>query len=78
MTYGRSQAGGPIRATAASLHHSHSNVGSKPHLRPTPQLTAMQILNVMSEAGDLTCILMDPSPICFHCTTIGTTKNLHF
>ena len=25
---------------AASLHHSHSNVGSEPHLQPTPQLTA--------------------------------------
>ena len=24
-----------------SLHHSHSNKGSKPHLRPIPQLTAM-------------------------------------
>ena len=27
-------------ATAASLHHSHSNTSSKPGLRPTPQLTA--------------------------------------
>lgn len=26
--------------TAASLHYSHSNTGSKPHLRPTPQLMA--------------------------------------
>ena len=39
--YGSSQARGQIGATAASLHHSHSNTGSKPHLRPTPQLTAM-------------------------------------
>ena len=31
---------GQIRATAASLHHSHSNSGSELHLRPTPQLTA--------------------------------------
>ena len=39
--YGGSQARGLIRrATPASLHHSHSNVGSEPHLRPTPQLTA--------------------------------------
>ena len=38
--YGSSQAGGPIGAAAASLHHSHSHVGSKPHLWPTPQLTA--------------------------------------
>ena len=39
--YGGSQARGPIRATATSLHHSHSNIRSKPHLQPTPQLTAM-------------------------------------
>ena len=38
--YGGSQAWGPIRATAASLHHSHSNSGSDPSLRPTPQLKA--------------------------------------
>ena len=31
--------GGRIRATAASLHHSH-NIGSQLCLRPTPQLTA--------------------------------------
>ena len=39
MAYGSSQ--GWIRAIAAGLHHSHShsNVGFKPHLRPTPQLT---------------------------------------
>ena len=39
--YGHSQARGPIRATAASLHHSHSNRGSKLHLQPIPQLTVM-------------------------------------
>ena len=38
--YGGSQARGQIRATASGLHHSDSNTGSKPHLRPTPQLTA--------------------------------------
>ena len=38
--YGGSQARGLIRATAASLHQSHSNSGSEPHLQPTPQLTA--------------------------------------
>ena len=38
--YGGSQARGPIRAVAASLCHSHSNMGSEPHLQPTPQLTA--------------------------------------
>ena len=39
--YGGSQARGRIRAAATSLPHSHSNAGSQPHLRPTPQLTAM-------------------------------------
>ena len=38
--YGSSQARGQIGATTASLHHSHSNVESEPHLRPAPQLTA--------------------------------------
>ena len=41
MAYGGSQARSWIEATAASLHHSHSNVGSKPYLWPTPQSTAM-------------------------------------
>ena len=38
--YGGSQARGPIIAVAAGLHQSHSNVGPKPCLWPTPQLTA--------------------------------------
>ena len=38
--YGGSQARGQIRAIAAGLHHSHSNAGSEPRLRPAPQLTA--------------------------------------
>ena len=40
MPYGSSQARGQIRATAAGLHHSHSNEESEPHWQPTPQLTA--------------------------------------
>ena len=32
VAYGSSQARGLIAATAASLHHNHSNVGSEPHL----------------------------------------------
>ena len=39
--YGGSQARGLIEATAAGLHHSHSNVGSELHLPSTPQLMAM-------------------------------------
>ena len=38
--YGGSQARGLIRDIAASLRHSHSNVGSEPQLWPTPQLIA--------------------------------------
>ena len=37
---GGSQARGLTRAVATSLHNSHSNVGSEPHLLPTPQLKA--------------------------------------
>ena len=39
--YGGSQARRLIGAVAASLSHNHSNARSEPHLRPTPQLTAM-------------------------------------
>ena len=38
MAYGGSQARGQIGAVAAGQNHSHSNVGSKPPLWPTPQL----------------------------------------
>ena len=37
--YGGSQARSLIRAVAAHLHQSHSNVGSELRLWPTPQLT---------------------------------------
>ena len=40
VAYGASQARGQIETVAASLRHSHSNMGSQPHLRPTPQLMA--------------------------------------
>ena len=39
--YGDSQARGRIGAIAASLGHSHSNVGFALHLQPTPQPTTM-------------------------------------
>ena len=35
-----SQARSLTGATAASLHHSHSNTRSEPRLQPIPQLTA--------------------------------------
>ena len=40
LAYGGSQARGRIGPAAASLCHSHSNVGSKLCLQPTPQLMA--------------------------------------
>ena len=40
VAYGGSQARGPIGATAAGHHHSHSNVRADVHLQPTPQLIA--------------------------------------
>ena len=40
VAYGGSQARGPIGAVAASLHHSHNNMGSELRLQPIPQLTA--------------------------------------
>ena len=40
VAYGGSQARDPIGTVAALLYHSHSDVGSEPHLRPTPQLMA--------------------------------------
>ena len=36
---GSSQAKGRIRATAAGLHHGHSNVGSQLHLEPAASVT---------------------------------------
>ena len=41
VTYGSSQVRDQIEAAAAGLHHSHSNMGSKPHLRPTPEPMTM-------------------------------------
>ena len=41
MAYGSFQARGQIGAAADCLQHSHISTGSKPHLRPTPQLKAM-------------------------------------
>ena len=75
-TYGGSQARGPIGATAASLHHSHSNVRSELSVTYTiAHGNHAMILNPMSEARDRTSNLMVPSQICFYCTTTGTPWN---
>ena len=64
MAYGGSQARGLIVATAAGLHHSHSNARSEPHLRPTPHAGP---LHPLSEARDRTRNLMVPSRIHYLC-----------
>ena len=68
--------GGRIRATAASLYHSHGNAGSQPCLclhHSSPQL---QTFNPLSEARDRTRNLMVPGQINFHCATTGTPPRL--
>ena len=76
--YRGSQARAQIRPTATSLRHSHShshiNVGSKPSLRPTPQLTATLDAEPTERGQDRTCNLMVRSGICFHCAITGTPK----
>ena len=70
--YGGSQAGGHIGAVATGLHHSYSNVGSEPHLRPTPQFMAMPDPNPLREARDRTHILTDTSQVHYRWATAGT------
>ena len=59
MAYGGSQARDWIQAVVTGLHHSSQQC---------------QILNLLSEARDQTCIVMDASQICFHWATMGTSK----
>ena len=62
--YGGSQARGQIGAVAAGLHQSHSNTGSKPHLRPKHHSSwQCRILNPLSEVRDQTHNLMVLSQI---------------
>ena len=65
---------GRIWATAASLCHSHSNVGSKPHLLPTPQL---MVTPDPTLAMDQTHILMDTSWVHYHWATTGTPPSIY-
>ena len=74
VAYGSSQARGWIRAAAAGLHHRHSNIGSEPHLRPTPQLRATLDSQPAEWGQGLNHILMDTGWIHFHCATMGTPR----
>ena len=72
--YGGSQARGQIWAVAAGLHHSHSNMGSKPRLRPTPQLTATtRSLTHWEMSGIQPALLKDASQIHCRWATTGMT-----
>ena len=53
-------------------------IGSKPHLWPTPRSWQCQILNPLSEARDWTHNLMVPSQTLFCCTTTGTPVHFIF
>ena len=53
--------GADIRATAAGLCHSHSNIGSDLHLQITPQFVARPGFLPTGRARDQTCILRDTS-----------------
>ena len=68
--HGSSQARGWIRAAAAGLRNSYSNVGSEQSPRPTPQLIATP--NPWPTARGRTSILMDTSQIHFHWAKMGT------
>ena len=69
---GGSQATERVKAIATGLCQSHSNIKSKPCLRPTPQSSRQHwILNPLSEARDWPCILMDASQIRLHWAKTG-------
>ena len=73
LAYGSFQARGQIGATSAGLYHSHSNAGSELclcDLHHSSQLC--RILNLLSEARDRTCVLMDPCRVCYRSATMGT------
>ena len=59
VAYRSSQDKSQIGAAAAGLCHSQSNMGSKLHLRPTPQLVATLDPHPLSEARDQTCVLTE-------------------
>ena len=69
VAYGSSQSRGWIGATAL-VYHSNSGPKLSLHLHHSSQ--QCQILNPMSESRDRTCILMDPSQVCYCWDMMGT------
>ena len=78
--YCSSQARGQIRigAAATSLHHSHSNMGSKLSLWPTNSSQQRWILNPLSKVRDQTWVLTDTSWVCHHWAAMGIPPPLYF
>ena len=74
--YGSSQARGRSGALAATLHHNHSNSGSKPHLQPILQLMQRRILNPPSKDRDCAHVLMDTSGVCYCWAMTGTPDSI--
>ena len=71
-----SQARGQIKATAAGLHRSHSNVDPR-HISDLYHSSwQCWILKPLGNARDRTCVLMDTSQIGFCCTTTGTPRTV--
>ena len=70
--YGSSQARGQIGATAASLHHSHSNGGSELHCNLHHSSWQRQIPDPQMEARGQICILMVRSRVRSRWATTGT------
>ena len=65
-------------ATAAGLHHSHSNVGSKLRLQPTPQLMATLDPQPTEGGQGLNSNPHGFRPDCFRCATVGTPCSRFF
>ena len=74
--YGSSWARGRIGATAAGLHHSHSNEGSQLRLRPTPQLLETLDPQPREQGRGGAHILMDTSGLGVLCTATGTPSHI--
>ena len=68
--YVSSQGRSWIGAAAAGLCHNHT--GSKLRLQTIPGLTATPDPQPPEKGQDLTCILMDPSRVCYCWATTGT------
>ena len=72
VAYGSSQNRSQVRATAGSLHDSHSNARCEPCLRPTPHLMAMPDPRPTKQGQGLNLNALDTNWIHFHFTTMGT------